>query len=63
MTSSFEKFGRALGKGLKGAANVMNEGKTSDNQEPVLYRTNLRNVPAVEDLPPPTAGSAPRCNS
>ena len=50
MTSSFEKFGRALGKGLKGAANVMNEGKTAAKQDPVMYRTNLRAVPKADDL-------------
>ena len=46
MTSSAEKFGRALGKAVKGAAAVMNEGK----QDPVMYRTNLRDVPKVEGL-------------
>ncbi|MBI1204761.1 MAG: cupin domain-containing protein [Rhodopseudomonas sp.] len=46
MTSPFEKFGRALGKGVKGAANVMNEGK----KNPVMYRTNMKDVPKVEGL-------------
>jgi mannose-6-phosphate isomerase-like protein (cupin superfamily) len=46
MTSSFEKFGNALGKAVKGAANIMNEGK----KDPVMYRTNLRDVPKVEGL-------------
>ena len=46
MTSSAEKFGRALGKAVKGAAAVLNEGKS----DPVMYRTNLRDVPTVEGL-------------
>ena len=46
MTSSFEKFGRALGKGVKGAATVMNE----DKKDPVMYRTNIKDVPKVEGL-------------
>ncbi len=46
MNSSFEKFGRALGKGLKGAADVMNDGK----KDPVMYRTNIKDVPKVEGL-------------
>ena len=46
MTSSAEKFGRALGKAVKGAAAVMNE----DKPAPVMYRTNLRDVPKVEGL-------------
>ena len=46
MTSSAEKFGRALGKAMKGAAAVMKEGQ----KDPVMYRTNLRDVPKVEGL-------------
>ena len=52
MTSSFEKFGRALGKGLKGAANVMNEGKAAERKDPVIFRTNLRDAPLAEELKP-----------
>ena len=46
MTSSAEKFGRALGKAVKGAADVMKEG----DKAPAMYRTNLRDVPKVEGL-------------
>src|SRR3954470_8111570 len=46
MTSGAEKFGAALARGLKGAAAVMNEGK----KDPVMYRTNLKDVPKVEGL-------------
>ena len=46
MTSSAEKFGSALAKAVKGVAAVMNEGK----QAPVMYRTNLHEVPEVEGL-------------
>lgn len=46
MTSAAERFGRALGKAVKGATAVMNEGRTA----PVMYRTNLRDVPATEGL-------------
>src|ERR1700692_13091 len=46
MTSSAEKFGRALGKAVKGAAAIMNE----DKRDPVMYRTNLKDVPKVEGL-------------
>ena len=47
MTTSAEKFGRALGKAVKGAADIM-EAKVS--KHPVMYRTNLRDVPKVEGL-------------
>ena len=47
MTSSAEKFGAALAKAVKGAAAVMTDSKPA----PVMYRTNLRDVPKVEGLP------------
>ena len=46
MTSSAEKFGAALAKAVKGAAAVMKE----DRPAPVMYRTNLRDVPKAEGL-------------
>ena len=46
MTSSAEKFGRALGKAVKGAADVMADKKPA----PAMFRTNLRDVPKVEGL-------------
>ena len=46
MTSGAEKFGAALARGLKGAASVLNE----DKKDPVMYRTNLKDVPKVEGL-------------
>ena len=46
MTSSAEKFGRALGKAVKGAADVMNDKKPATK----MYRTNIRDVPKVEGL-------------
>ena len=46
MTSQAEKFGSALAKAVKGAAAVMKEGQ----KDPVMYRTNLRDVPKVEGL-------------
>jgi quercetin dioxygenase-like cupin family protein len=46
MTSSAEKFGRALGKAVKGAADAWKEGQ----QAPVMYRTNVRDVPKSEGL-------------
>jgi mannose-6-phosphate isomerase-like protein (cupin superfamily) len=49
MTSSVEKFGRALGKAVKGAADVMND-KPSSNPSTKMYRTNIKDVPKVEGL-------------
>ena len=46
MTSPVEKFGRALGKAVKGAADVMNDKKSA----PKMFRTNMRDVPKVEGL-------------
>jgi quercetin dioxygenase-like cupin family protein len=46
MTSSAEKFGAALARGLKGAAAVLNE----DKKDPVMFRTNIKDVPKVEGL-------------
>lgn len=46
MTWSAERFGRALGKAVKGAATVMNE----DKPKPVLYRVNMRDVPPATGL-------------
>ena len=46
MTSQAEKFGSALAKAVKGAAAVMKE----DRKDPVMYRTNLKDVPKVEGL-------------
>jgi hypothetical protein len=46
MTSQAEKFGSALAKAVKGAAAIMKEGQ----KDPVMYRTNLRDVPKVEGL-------------
>ena len=46
MTSSAEKFGHALGKAVKSAAAAWKEG----DPPPVMYRTNLRDVPKVEGL-------------
>ena len=44
--SNAEKFGHALGRAVKGAAAILNE----DKKDPVMYRTNLKDVPKVEGL-------------
>ena len=46
MTSPVEKFGRALGNAVKGAADAMNDKKSA----PKMYRTNMRDAPKVEGL-------------
>lgn len=46
MTSSAEKFGRALGKAVRGAATVLNE----DKKDPLIFRTNIKDVPKVGGL-------------
>jgi mannose-6-phosphate isomerase-like protein (cupin superfamily) len=46
MTSSAEKIGSALGKAVKSTMTKWKEGDLA----PVMYRTNLRDVPKVEGL-------------
>lgn len=46
MMSSAEKFGAALARGIRSAAAVLNE----DKKDPVMFRTNLNDVPKVEGL-------------
>ena len=46
MTSSAEKIGSALGKAVKSTVAKWKEGESA----PVMYRTNLRDVPKVEGL-------------
>jgi hypothetical protein len=46
MTSQGEKFGAALAKAVKGTAAAMKERK----EAPVMYITNLKDVPKVEGL-------------
>jgi mannose-6-phosphate isomerase-like protein (cupin superfamily) len=46
MTSSAEKIGSALGKAFKSTVAKWKEGESA----PVMYRTNLRDVPKVEGL-------------
>ena len=46
MTSTGEKFGAALAKAMKSTVTKWKEGEPA----PVMYRTNLRDVPKVEGL-------------
>ncbi len=46
MKSRGEKFGAALAKAVKGTTAAMKERQRA----PVIYRTNLRDVPKIEDL-------------
>ncbi|HTQ82791.1 MAG TPA: hypothetical protein VMI47_05930, partial [Pseudolabrys sp.] len=45
MTTQGEKIGSALARAVKGAMAAM-----KDDDAPVMYRTNLRDVPKVEGL-------------
>jgi mannose-6-phosphate isomerase-like protein (cupin superfamily) len=47
MTSKAEKFGAALGKAIRKTADKLKD----EAPAPVIYRTNLRDVPKVEGLP------------
>jgi hypothetical protein len=59
MTSAGEKFGSALAKAVKGTVGAMKQG----HQAPVMYRTNLRDVPRWKGSSATTAGSICRCSS
>ena len=46
MTSQGERIGAALARAVKGAAAKLKDGDAA----PVMFRTNLRDVPKVEGL-------------